>query len=235
MNGSEFNITTIIFAALAIFVVWKLRSVLGARHDHEEGPDQGRQDRPGRTRSMERDGNVVRLPGADRAAPVPETSHRSENRWEGLAEKGSPVWEGLDKLDAAERGFDAHMFAEGAKGAYEMIVTAFAAGDKAMLRNLLSKEVLDSFTQVISDRESRGEHVETTFVSLDKSQIVDVQIRGKTANITVAFDSKLITATYDNSRQLVDGDPEKIVSVSDVWTFARDIGSNDPNWRLVAT
>ncbi|MCC2096943.1 MAG: Tim44 domain-containing protein [Hyphomicrobiales bacterium] len=237
MNGSEFNITTIIFAALAIFVVWKLRSVLGQRHDHEDRGDQARPDRPGRGRPAEREGNVVRLPGAgsERSANGAEQPHRTEKRWEGLAEKGSAVWEGLDKLDAAERGFDAHMFADGAKGAYEMIVTAFAAGDKATLRNLLSREVLDSFAQVISERDSRGEQVETTFVSLDKSRIEDVQIRGKTANITVAFDSQMITATYDKNRQLVDGDPEKIVSVSDVWTFARDIGSNDPNWRLVAT
>ena len=112
---------------------------------------------------------------------------------------------------------------------------AFAAGDRATLQNLLSSEVMESFGQVISDREKNGETVETTFVSLDQSKITEVQTRGKSAQITVAFESKLITATYARDKSLIDGDPEKIVAVSDVWTFARDIGTSDPNWRLVAT
>lgn len=237
MNGSSFDVTTIIFAALALFVVWKLRSVLGTRNDHEQNPGNTRPDMSSRGRPLAQNGNVVQMPGAanDRFGAANEAPLRSDERWKGLAEPGSAVWESLDKLDAAEKGFDAHSFAEGAKGAYEMIVTAFAAGDRATLKNLLSNEVLDSFAKVISERESNGENVETTFVSLDSSKIEDVQIRGNSAQITVAFDSKLITATYNREKTLVDGDPEKIVSVSDVWTFARDVGSNDPNWRLVAT
>jgi predicted lipid-binding transport protein (Tim44 family) len=94
---------------------------------------------------------------------------------------------------------------------------------------------MDSFEQVIAEREKNGETVETTFVSLDASKIEDVQIRGKSAHITVAFDSKLISVTHDRNKAVIDGDPEKIISVSDVWTFARDVGSTDPNWRLVAT
>lgn len=232
MNGS-FDITTIIFAALALFVVWKLRSVLGTRTGHERQPD------PNRGRRLEKgrdDGKVVQLPGSERNKSVnPTTNESNEVRWEGIAEKGSDVWVNLDKLDAADNGFDAKMFLEGAKGAYEMIVTAFAAGDRGTLRSLLAREVLDSFAEVISERDSRGERVETTFVSLDRAEIQDVQLRGKAAQITVAFNSKLITATYDKSGQLIDGNPDAIEDVSDVWTFARDIGSNDPNWRLVAT
>ena len=236
MNGSSFDVTTIIFAALALFVVWKLRSVLGTRADHEQDPDRNIPNRPNRPGPASQNGNVVQLPGtASERAEGAAIRQNDEERWAGLAQPGSPVWEGLDQLDKAEGGFDAHTFAEGAKGAYEMIVSAFAAGDRSTLQNLLSSEVMESFGQVISEREKNGETVDTTFVSLDESKISDVQIRGKTAQITVAFESKLITATYTRDKSLVDGDPEKIVSVSDVWTFARDVGASDPNWRLVAT
>lgn len=232
MNGSSFDVTTIIFAALALFVVWKLRSVLGTRTGHERRPDQP----PGRARGDSEMGKVVRLPGAANGTGQAGASRQHDDtRWDGLADRGGAVWEGLDKLDAAEPGFDPRQFLEGAKGAYEMIITSFAAGDRNTLRKLLSAEVLDSFSQVISDRENRGERVETTFVSLDKARIDEVQLKNKTAQITVAFDSKLITATYDREKNLIDGNPEKIVDVSDTWTFARDVGTNDPNWRLVGT
>lgn len=234
MNGS-FDVTTIIFAALALFVVWKLRSVLGTRTGQERRPDQP----PTGRRQVESNdnGKVVRMPGAaaDRNTTSAVSGQRDEKRWDGLAERGSPVWEGLDKIDTADNGFDAEMFVEGAKGAYEMIVTAFAAGERDTLRGLLAKDVLESFSEAILDRNKRGEHVETTFVSLDKATIEDVQLRGKSAQITVKFNSKLITATYDKDKNLIDGNPDKIDDVSDSWTFARDVGSNDPNWRLVAT
>ena len=233
MNGS-FDVTTIIFAALALFVVWKLRSVLGTRTGHERRPDEPRGRRPVESND---NGKVVRLPGAarDRASDLPTPKGLDERRWEGIAERGSPLWENLDKLDSAEQGFDAKTFLEGAKGAYEMIVTAYAAGDRNMLRNLLARDVLESFTDAISEREKRKEQVDTTFVSLDNAKIEDVQIRDNSAQITVAFNSKLITATYDKDKKLIEGNPDKIEDVSDVWTFARDVGSNDPNWRLIAT
>lgn len=233
--NSSFDVTTIIFAALALFVVWKLRSVLGTRTGHERRPDQPSQGR--RPPESNDNGKVVRLPGAatDRSTVAASARQRDERRWDGLAERGSAVWEGLDNLDTADNGFDAKMFLEGAKGAYEMIVTAFAAGDRATLRNLLAKDVHDSFSDAIAERDKRGEHVETTFVSLDKAAIEDVQLRGKSAHITVNFNSKLITATYDKEKKLIDGNPDKIEDVSDAWTFARDVGSSDPNWRLVAT
>jgi len=234
MSGSSFDVTTIIFAALALFVVWKLRSVLGTRHEHDQRSN-GRPDRtiPGQPRN---DNESQPLEMHDRQANrVNEGQGPDPRRWEGLAQPGSAVWNGLDRLDEVERGFDAYMFAEGSKGAYEMIVTAFAAGDRGTLHNLLSKEVMDSFDRVISERETNGETVETTFVSLDDHKIEDVQVRDKVAHITVAFQSKLISATYDREKKLIDGDPEQIIPVTDVWTFARDIGSNDPNWRLVAT
>jgi predicted lipid-binding transport protein (Tim44 family) len=116
-----------------------------------------------------------------------------------------------------------------------MIVTAFANGDRKTLKDLLSRDVYDGFERAIVERERRGEKVETTFVSIDRADIAAVEVRGTSAQITVRFLSKLITATRDAAGAVVDGSPDVVVDVTDVWTFARTLGSRDPNWQLVAT
>ncbi|WP_460449864.1 Tim44/TimA family putative adaptor protein [Alsobacter sp. SYSU BS001988] len=228
----SFDITTIIFLALAVFVIWRLRSVLGTRTGNERPPMMRRAEP--QAPAAANDSNVVRL---DRApeSPAPELGQRDPDRWKGVAEPGTPLAASLDAIAAAENGFDARGFREGAKSAYEMIVTAFAAGDRRALKELLSKDVYDGFVAAIGEREKRGEKVETTFVSIDKAELVDAQLRGRSAQITVRFLSKLITATRDRTGAVVDGAPDKVVDVTDVWTFARDAGSRDPNWKLVAT
>jgi predicted lipid-binding transport protein (Tim44 family) len=231
------DVTTIIFIALAVFVVWRLRSVLGQKTGHEQPPVDpfARRAPPDAAApsAAARD-NVVRLPtnGAERppAADVPPAE-----RWAGIAEPGSSVAAGLDQIDKAEPGFDARGFLEGAKTAYEMTVLAFAQGDRKTLKNLLSKEVYEGFERAISEREKRGEKAETTFVSLDKAEITGVELRGRVGQVTVRFLSKLITATRDAAGKVIDGDPEAVVDVTDVWTFARPLASRDPNWQLVAT
>ncbi len=239
--SDTFDVTTIIFAALALFVVWKLRSVLGTRTGNEPRPDPNslaRNGRPAPGPGANDEGNVVRLPGAAperRPAGAPAAKARDENRWDGLAEKGSPMWDALDQAVAADPSFDPRTFLEGAKSAYEMIITAFARGDRQALKGLLSKEVFDSFSQALADREAQGNRVDTTFVSIDKADISDVQVRGKMLQVAVAFSSKLITATFDKSNNVIDGNPDKVVDVADLWTFAHDVTSRDPNWALVAT
>jgi predicted lipid-binding transport protein (Tim44 family) len=116
-----------------------------------------------------------------------------------------------------------------------MIVTSFAQGDRKSLKNLLSREVYEGFERAIVDRERRGEKAETTFVSIDKAEIVAVEVRNRVAQITLRFLSKLITVTRDAQGNVVEGSPEAVVDVTDVWTFARTLGSRDPNWQLVAT
>jgi predicted lipid-binding transport protein (Tim44 family) len=116
-----------------------------------------------------------------------------------------------------------------------MIVNAYAEGDRRALKNLLSREVYDGFEAVIRDREARGETVETKFVSIDATDITAAEIRGRNAQITVRFVSQLITVTRDRSGNVIEGNPEKVTEVTDVWTFARDVSSRDPNWKLVAT
>ena len=223
------DLTTLIFAALAIFVLWKLRSVLGTRTGAEKPPlDPAARRQPPPTPSDS--GNVVRLPGAanDRGAPPVE-------RWKGVAEAGSPLAARLDEIGAVDPSFTGQQFLSGAKAAYEMIVTAFAAGDRQTLRPLLAADVFDSFEGEMAAREKAGEKVETTFVSIDKATIEDAQMRAGAAQVTVRFQSKLITATRDRDGKVVDGDPEKVMDVVDLWTFARNPKTRDPNWKLVAT
>src|SRR5262249_51167070 len=134
-----------------------------------------------------------------------------------------------------DRNFDVKHFLTGARAAYEMIVTAFAAGDRRALKNLLSREVYDGFENAIRERDSRGEVAETRFVSIDKSDVTGAELRGRTAQITVRFVSQLVSVTRDRSGTAIEGSPDKVTDVTDVWTFARDLSSRDPNWKLVAT
>lgn len=226
--------TTLLFIGLAAFVIWRLWSVLGQRTGAERPSFDPivRRDQNGAPRGE--GGEVIPLPGArnpsDAASAVPDP-----DRWKGIAEPGTPLANGLDAVAAADPSFNAKVFGDGARAAYEMIVTAFAAGDRGSLKNLLAREVYDGFEGAIREREQRGEKVETTFVSIDKAEIVDAQLRGRSAQITVRFVSSLITATRDKTGKIVDGNPEKVVEVTDVWTFARDVRARDPNWQLVAT
>ena len=233
----SFDITTLIFIVLAVFVVWRLRSVLGQKTGSEQPPFDpvSRRDAPLRpgTASADQDTNVVRLPGANGSRPAAEVP--PGERWKGIAEPGTPTAQALDTIGRAEPSFDAPDFLEGAKAAYEMIVTAFAQGDRKILKDLLSKEVYEGFERAITERERRGEKVETTFVSIDKAEIAGAEVHGKTGQVVVRFLSKLITATRDASGAVVDGSPEVVADVTDVWTFARTLGSRDPNWQLVAT
>jgi predicted lipid-binding transport protein (Tim44 family) len=230
------DVTTIIFLALAAFVIWRLRSVLGQKTGREQPPVMRREPPPPRQEpGSPESGNVVRLPGAVAGRANGSGADLAPDRWKGVAEPGSRVAEGLDEIAKVEPEFDARGFLEGAKMAYEMIVTAFAQGDRKTLKNLLSRDVYEGFERAIGEREKRGEKAETTFVSIDKAEIVGVEVRNQVAHMMVRFVSQLITATRNAEGAVVDGSPEAVVEVTDVWTFARPIGSRDPNWQLVAT
>ena len=114
-------------------------------------------------------------------------------------------------------------------------LTAYAEGDKKTLKSLLSREVYEGFVSAIKDRESRSETIKSTFVGIDKADIVQAEMKGSDAHITLRIVSELITATYDKDGEVIDGDPDSVGEVNDVWTFARDTGSRDPNWKLIAT
>lgn len=231
-----FDIYTIIFLALAVFIFLRLRSVLGQRTGRERPPyDPYAAREPARPATD----NVVQIPNrAAEAARRPDEAGEEAapaERWKGIAEPGSPVANGLDAVAAADRSFDANHFLTGARAAYEMIVTAYAESDRRTLRNLLSRDVYDGFEAAITDREKRGDVVESRFVSIDKATITNAEVRGRSVQLTVRFLSKLVTATRNKVGEVIEGNAETVTDVTDVWTFARDASSRDPNWKLVAT
>jgi len=176
----------------------------------------------------------IREAPAEPAAPVAEAVEPSE-RWKGVAEPGTPIAQGLDAIVAEDPTFDLKHFLAGARAAYEMIVTAYAEGDRRSLKNLLSRDVYEGFDAAIREREAKGETAESRFVSIDKSDITAADLKGRTVQITVRFVSQLVSLTRDRNGAVIDGSPDKVTDVTDVWTFARDLSSRDPNWKLVAT
>jgi predicted lipid-binding transport protein (Tim44 family) len=232
-----FDIYTIIFLALAVFIFLRLRSVLGQRTGRERPPYDPYSAREVRTPATDK---VVTLPPRPSAEPTPTrsvdvSSPPPADRWKGVADTGSTAAAGLDAIASADANFDVQHFIAGARAAYEMVVTAFAEGDRRQLRSLLSREVFDGFDAAISERERRGETAETRFVSIDGATVTAAELRARTAQITIRFVSKLITATRDKSGAVIEGNAEKVTDVTDVWTFARDVSSRDPNWKVIAT
>ena len=233
-----FDIYTIIFLALAVFIFLRLRSVLGQRTGRERPPYDPYSARDAvRTPTGDK---VVALPPRPADAspkPVVETTAPapSADRWKDIAVAGSVAAVGLDAIVAQDPSFDPKHFLTGARAAYEMIVTAYAQGDRRNLKNLLSREVYDGFEAAIKERETRGESAETRFVSIDKADIAAAEVKAKTAQVTVRFVSQLVSVTRDRAGTVIDGNPDKVTDVTDVWTFARDLSSRDPNWKLVAT
>ena len=224
----EIDLPTVIFALVALFVAWKLRSVLGMRQDSE---------RPGGILAPLR-----RAPGPasapvvqpDAAPPAP-VSLPAADRWKGVAEPNSAVWSGLDAIAGADRGFTPQGFLSGARVAYDMVVHAFAAGDSATLRNLMTPEAFANFDNAIRARAAAGQTMTTTVVSIDEATIVGAQLMGSVAQLRVRFAAKLASVTRDAEGAAVEGSPNTVADHIDVWTFARDIHSRDPNWQLTAT
>jgi predicted lipid-binding transport protein (Tim44 family) len=229
-----FDIYTIIFLVLAVFIFLRLRSVLGQRTGRKRPPYDPYSARD-TVRGATND-NVVRVPGrsAD-PTPTPAEAVNPAERWKGIAEPGSSVATGLDAIAGEDKSFNGEHFVSGARTAYEMIVLAYAQGDRRTLRNLLSREVYEGFEAAIRERESKGETVESRFVAIDKSDITAAELRSRMAQITVRFVSQLISVTRDKAGNVIEGNPEKVTDVTDVWMFARDLSSRDPNWKLVAT
>jgi predicted lipid-binding transport protein (Tim44 family) len=234
-SESDVDIYTIIFLALAVFIFLRLRSVLGQRTGSERPPyDRAA---PNVLQRTQDNNNVVPLPGAviDQAPLAPTADVAPQDRWKGIAEEGTPLAAGLDAIVANDSSFDPRHFLSGARSAYEMIVLAFANGDRRALKDLLSSEVYDSFDAVIKDREKHEQKTETRFVSIEKADLVSAEARDRAAQLTVCFVSQMISVTRDKTGAIVDGNADKVVDITDVWTFARDTSSRDPNWKLVGT
>jgi predicted lipid-binding transport protein (Tim44 family) len=227
-----FDTTTILLLAVAVLIFLKLRSVLGQRTGRERPPYDPYA--PDAVRKSSAD-KVVPLPQRASEPAKPAEASELPDRYSGFAAAGSPVARGLDAIAAADKNFDLKQFIAGARAAYEMIVTAYAAGDRRSLKNLLAREVFDGFDAVIREREARSETVETRFISIDSTELTNAELRGKVAQLTLRFVSQLVSATRNRNGNVIDGSPDAVTNVTDVWTFAREVTSRDPNWNLIAT
>ena len=214
----------ILFALIAAFLVLRLRSVLGRRTGNERR----------RELFARRAAPVADKPGADRVTSL-DGAERPPTLTAIAGKPADAVAEGLDRIRRADPGFDPQQFLAGARVAFEMIVTAFAKADKVGLRPLLSDEVYRPFAQTIDERLAAKEAVETRDLKLDDAEIVEAEIAGRTARVTVKLVSHQLTVTRAMDGSIVDGDPDRPVEKTDYWTFARDTRSADPNWLLVAT
>jgi len=241
--GEASSLLNLILLAVAVVVFLKLRSVLGSRTGDERPPfDPFSSD--DKTRNADSD-KVVQLPRAHRPKQdedepsfdaYPQTEpYVVKDRWAGLAPQGSPLAETLTEIALADRYFDAKDFITGAKAAYEMIVTAFAKGERETLKPLLDAHVFKSFDGVIADRQSRGETIDQTFIGITNTELQGAELVGHRARLTLRFVSELTACTKNAEGVVIEGDPVTIRKVTDIWTFERDVTASDPNWRLVAT
>jgi len=229
MGANDF--VTIFFLVAAVLIFFQLRSVLGRRTGNEKPPRDlyGSAD-PVNGPTPPDAGKVVTLPRRDTA--------EEEDRFAAIdtfTPAGTPLNDSLREVSKADPAFNPKEFVNGARMAYEMIVMAFAEGDRKSLKGLLSREVYEGFDAAISDREAKGEKVKSTFVGIDKADILSAEMKGTESFITMRIVSQMISATYDKAGTLIDGDAEAVAEISDLWTFARDTRSRDPNWKLVAT
>jgi len=208
----------ILFAMVAGFLVLRLRSVLGRRTGNERRRD------PFLRRAEATSDKVVTLANRNQPPPPPPT-----------AEPGDAVGQGLARIRAADPGFERTHFLEGARVAFDMIVAAFAAGDKQRLRPLLSDEVFRPFAAAIDERAAAQETLETRVLNLKHLDLIEAALDGRTARIKVKLVSDQINVTRAHDGSIVDGDPAHPTEKTDFWTFERDTGSTDPNWELVAT
>jgi predicted lipid-binding transport protein (Tim44 family) len=235
--SEAFDIYTLLFLVLAVVIFIRLRNVLGRRTGHER-PPYDPYAAPDAKRA-EANEPVVALPrGRSGRAPVEASGPSMEDieaRLGRHATKDSPLGQSLTALMRADPGFDPGQFLDGAKAAYEMIVMAFAQGDEAELSQLLGPDVFEGFQRAIREREARGEKVESSLVGIDKADIIEAEVKNRTAYVTVKFVSELISVTRDADGEVVEGDPKKVREVTDIWTFFREVASRNPNWKLVAT
>lgn len=231
------DLGTIFFIVAAVVIFLQLRSVLGRRTGNEKPPhDPYRRERADQAPSAK--DNVVSLPRRQKARDektAEATLASAQADIDEIAKPGSELNDGLRAIRTADPAFEPRAFLEGVRLAYEMIVMAFADGDRKTLKNLLSKEVYEGFVGAIDDREQKGQKVRSSFVGIDKADIVAAEVKGSEAHLTVRVASQLISSTVDASGAVVEGDPDHVAEVKDVWTFARDTRARDPNWKLVAT
>jgi len=218
--SGSFPIDIVLFGMVAAFLVLRLRSILGRRQGFERPADAPVPQAPGQA-----GGRVIDAV----AEPVPQRL---------VPEPASAVGQVLSRIVQADPGFQPAAFLAGAEGAFRMIVTAFAAGDRVTLRGLLSDDTYRAFEGAISAREAAGETQRTEIRAIATAAIEQAELRPQPpgpgiAAVTVRFVSDQVSMTLGHDGAPVAG-TDAITEITDMWTFERECGSADPTWRLVA-
>lgn len=234
MDGGLYLIDILIFAMIAAFLVFRLRSVLGRRTGNERqrpNPFAGAQQQGGANSGDARP--------ADNVVSLPERGERDRSREaaepaSGAGQPGS-LAAGITQIKIADPSFEESAFVQGAQIAFGMIVEAFARGDTATLRPLLSDELYDEFSSAIRSRLAAGHTLETKIERIASLNLLEARMDGRTALVTAKIVSRQINATRDEQGHVIEGDAETPAEVTDIWTFARNTRSKDPNWVLVET
>ena len=223
MGGGFQFLDIILFAVVAVFLVVRLRSVLGRRTGTEQRRDPFA-GAPANDQPVRREAPlaVPDLSAKPVIAPAPD-------------EPATPIAAGLAKIRQADPSFEETHFLAGCRAAFEMIVNAFAAGDAATLRPLLSDEVFANFNRAIEERRKAGHMHTTTLIGIRAVDLLEADMQGRNAVLTVKIVSDQTNVTRDSVGRVVEGDPTTVVPVTDIWTFSRNTRSRDPNWTLVAT
>ncbi len=228
MGSNDF--VTLFFLVAAVLIFLQLRNVLGRRTGNEKPPFDPYAMREQAEVDHDAESKVVTLQQRSEMEDANPYALADD-----FAKPDTELNKGLRAIIDADPAFSPKEFVKGARMAYEMIVMAFADGDKATLKNLLSREVYEGFDAALKAREAAGETVKSSFVGIEKADMVVAGVNDTEANITMRIVSQLISATYDRDNKLVDGSDDEVAEVKDIWTFSRDIRSRDPNWKLVAT
>ncbi|WP_298437752.1 Tim44/TimA family putative adaptor protein [uncultured Jannaschia sp.] len=213
-------IQLLVLAAIALFLVIRLKNVLGTRTGFEKPPAV---DGPSPSRDVRRDFEVI-----EGGPDTDITDHAAD---------GSETAKALAAMKLAEPGFNVTEFVSGARQAYEMILMAFEKGDLAPVQSFLSEDVYEAFLSVVSDREDKGLTIEANFVGVRETNLTEAEFDRATdeGQITLRFVAELTSVVRDAEGTVIEGNPNEIKKQRDVWTFARTMGTGDPNWKLVAT
>jgi len=240
--GEFLDIPTLFFLIVAVVVLLRLRNVMGTRDGFERPPerkDASEHEKDTQDNTKE-DDNVVSLPRRRKpVAPVnlDAQKHRLklDTEIERIAKDDEQLSAGLNQIIEEDPSFSPKSFMDGAISAYEMVVVAFAQGDRKTLKMILDKPVYEGFESAISEREARGETVDFTFVGFSDVKMRNAEVEDKHALVTIQYGAQVVSATKDADGQLIDGDEEAVVNISDEWTFSRNTKSRDPNWKLIST
>lgn len=228
------NLDILIFAAIAAFLIYRLNSVLGTRHGDER-------QRPNPFTPKEQKTADTTDPSAPKKPQViaPPLPVISPGMMDELIDKDANVdgkiEQGLEDIRSADPYFDLNSFMQGARYAFELIVKAYARGDLPALQPLVSTKLYGDFAAGVKSRNEKGHQAELIIHRIKSAQLTGAHLGGTMAYVTVALEVEETSFTRDASGTLVDGDPDAILTIRDVWTFTRDTRITDPNWILIET